>query len=321
MTTNIDTFNADDVIFLAPALGSAKAQESAKFARVPIRIRGADGTPQELILSTGDQRMHSFGLQEKKKEGSDVLDGYRMSVCLHTLDGGIGPYQEKFIAVCNAIAAKASAFCLANKKELGMPNMKEYQLATMGRSITYLKNKDKEEMPDRPVLNCGIISPRTKEGKFNIKSTFWYNGEMVDPYTLLDQKVKVIAAVSADQVFVGAGTIHVMYKLIEADIAFDTDGLPGKRARLIQVPIDPAAQAYSPVPVAPAPTPVDDSKVPDLGDADEDSEDEGSIAESEDSLSAFAAPPAPVSAAAPVTAAPVLAKPAGAVGTKRKTKA
>lgn len=191
------------------------------YKRINISTKNEDGTVGGLILSTSQSSpLFSFGVQENKSMDTGKVNGYVMPICLYNRDG---PSKEEkaFVTTFNSIIERCKKHLVDNREEidqydLGMSDLKRFN------PLYYKREKGKIVEGTGPTLYAKLIVAK-KQQKI-VTMFFDFDGESIDPMTLLGKYCHTKCAVKIESIFIG-NKISLQVKLYECEVQLMETGM------------------------------------------------------------------------------------------------
>ena len=225
--TNPETYNTNNLVFSKAVKGSTKVTEGdgaipIKFSRVMISTRNPDGTIGELVLPTTE--LFSFGVSiNTAMDGSGKVNGHSLSLSLWNRDNP--SFAEKaFSSKLEEIVEKCKDYLLleTTKDDIEKYDLERTELKTLGNIIYWKKEKGKIVAGATPSLYPKLIESK-KSGK--ILTTFSdYDGNEIDPLTLIGKYMYTRAAIKVESIFIGKN-ISIQIKVYEAEVRLIESGI------------------------------------------------------------------------------------------------
>ena len=226
--TQVENFNTKDLIFSKVQEFPIPGNEAGLvYRRVSIGRVNSDKTKGDLVIKT--PKCFSFGVSPNINDGTGLVDGYSVPLCLMSRDGwapGEKEFYDGFLEIIEAI----KQHCLMDdvKEDLGKFDMVYTDLRKLN-PIYRKKDKKGRVMEDAgPVLYPKALMNK-KTG--NMMTTFYeedkYGEENGDPLEidykdLISDKVTknycyVTAALKIESIYVGQN-LSLQIKMVEADV-------------------------------------------------------------------------------------------------------
>lgn len=222
-------YNTNRMIFSVPQIGSISNGKGPeiKYKRILISSRNTDGTVGDLIIPT--EELFSFGVGENTNlEGN--TNGYVMPLCLYNRDGPSKKEQE-WVTNFNNIVNECKNYLIANRDEIEKYELDEHDFKRFN-SLYWKREKGKIVEGTGPTLYPKLLISKKKnknsedgEPQNKIISMFFdYDGQSIDPMTLLGKYCFVKAAVKIESIFIG-NKISLQVKLYECEVKLMDTGM------------------------------------------------------------------------------------------------
>ena len=182
------------------------------YKRIMIRTNNSDGTIGDLILPT--EKLFSFGISENTNQETGKVNGYVMPLCLHTRDGATKEEKE-WSETFTAIVDKCKDHLLANKEEIENFDLERNDLKKLN-PLYYKREKGKIVPGTGPTLYAKLIVSKKQDNKI-LTMYFDFNGDSVDPFTILGKYCYARSAIKIESIFIG-NRISLQVKLYECEV-------------------------------------------------------------------------------------------------------
>jgi hypothetical protein len=189
------------------------------YKRIMIRTKNSDGTIGDLILPT--EKLFSFGISENTNQETGKINGYVMPLCLHTRDGATKEEKE-WSETFTAIVEKCKDHLIANKEEIEYFDLERNDLKKLN-PLYYKREKGKIVPGTGPTLYAKLIVSKKQDNKI-LTMYFDFNGDSVDPLTLLGKYCHAKCAVKIESIFIG-NRISLQVKLYECEVKLMETGM------------------------------------------------------------------------------------------------
>tara|TARA_Y100000389_G_scaffold196331_1_gene229105 strand:- start:212 stop:1117 length:906 start_codon:yes stop_codon:yes gene_type:complete len=196
-----------------------KSVPQINYKRITIRTKNSDGTIGDLILPT--EKLFSFGVSENTNQETGKVNGYVMPLCLHTRDGATKE-EKDWSETFTTIVEKCKDHLLANKEEIEHFDLERTDLKKLN-PLYYKREKGKIVPGTGPTLYAKLIVSKKQDNKI-LTMYFDFNGDSVDPLTLLGKYCYARAAVKIESIFVGS-KISLQVKLYECEVKLMETGM------------------------------------------------------------------------------------------------
>jgi hypothetical protein len=196
-----------------------KSVPQINYKRIMIRTKNSDGSIGDLILPT--EKLFSFGVSENTNQETGKVNGYVMPLCLHNRDGATkeeNDWSETF----TAIVEKCKDHLLANKEEIENFDLERNDLKKLN-PLYYKREKGKIVPGTGPTLYAKLIVSKKLNNKI-LTMYFDFNGDVVDPLTLLGKYCYARSAVKIESIFIG-NRISLQVKLYECEVKLMDTGM------------------------------------------------------------------------------------------------
>jgi hypothetical protein len=218
--TQASEFDVSRIRYSAPISGEVpNSNPLITYKRININYQNKDGTLGELIVGTS--KLFSFGVSENKDPKDQSLNGYSLSLVLHSRDGATEE-EKAFVACVNDISKNTVDYLVNNRDDINEPDL-EHALLKKFNPLYYKKDKITKKVIEgsTPTLYAKlIIAGKKKDGKGVIR-TFFNDprGNPVDPLSLIGKYCYAMAAVKFESIFIGAnGKCTLQVKLHQAEV-------------------------------------------------------------------------------------------------------
>jgi hypothetical protein len=217
--TEASGYNTDLMIFSDAQAGSIPNSVPAiNYKRITISTRNADGTTGDLIFPTS--QLFSFGISENTNPETGKVNGYVMPICLWNRDGPSDEEKEWSDTFNNVIEA-CKGHLIDNREEIDQYELEMNDLKKFN-PLYWKREKGKLVEGSGPSLYAKLIVSK-KQNK--IVSMFYdYDGEEVDPLTLLGKYCHTKAAIKIESIFIG-NKISMQIKLYECEVKLADTGM------------------------------------------------------------------------------------------------
>lgn len=269
--TDIKTFNKDNIVF--GSISEENIPKSTIKAKViPIQIKNPNGSIGELIIPT--PKCFSKGVSISKNQSGEE-NGYQMYITLYdsTKEGDQyvpSPTQEQkeWVNISNEIINSCKKYCVDKKNTIGKADLTmDIINSKMVFNDPFWYKTDpntRVRVPNAsPVLYGKLIVSKKKGNKILTRFTDFYDRDIDDPLTLLDQMCFVIAAVKFESIYV-SNKISIRLKLYNVQVEVKSINIP----KLLKSKIDTKVTESQKIPLE------DDEDDIDVSDAEDKSEKE-----------------------------------------------
>ena len=196
-----------------------KSVPQINYKRIMIRTKNSDGSIGDLILPT--EKLFSFGVSENTNQETGKVNGYVMPLCLHTRDGATKEEKE-WSETFTAIVEKCKDHLIANKEEIEYFDLERNDLKKLN-PLYYKREKGKIVSGTGPTLYAKLIVSKKQDNKI-LTMYFDFNGDSVDPLTLLGKYCYAKCAVKIESIFIG-NRISLQVKLYECEVKLMETGM------------------------------------------------------------------------------------------------
>lgn len=196
-----------------------KSVPQINYKRIMIRTKNSDGTIGDLIMPT--EKLFSFGISENTNQETGKVNGYVMPLCLHTRDGATNEEKE-WSETFTAIVEKCKDHLLANKEEIENFDLERNDLKKLN-PLYYKREKGKIVPGTGPTLYAKLIVSKKQDNKI-LTMYFDFNGDSVEPLTVLGKYCYAKAAVKIESIFIG-NRISLQVKLYECEVKLMDTGM------------------------------------------------------------------------------------------------
>lgn len=196
-----------------------KSVPQINYKRIMIRTKNRDGSIGDLILPT--EKLFSFGISENTNQETGKVNGYVMPLCLHTRDGATKEEKE-WSDTFTAIVEKCKDHLLANKEEIENFDLERNDLKKLN-PLYYKRDKGKIVPGSGPTLYAKLIVSKKQDNKI-LTMYFDFNGDSIDPMTLLGKYCYAKCAIKIESIFIG-NRIALQVKLYECEAKLMDTGM------------------------------------------------------------------------------------------------
>lgn len=196
-----------------------KSVPQINYKRIMIRTKNSDGTIGDLILPT--EKLFSFGIIENTNQETGKVNGYVMPLCLHTRDGATKEEKE-WSETFTAIVETCKDHLIANKEEIEYFDLERNDLKKLN-PLYYKREKGKIVPGTGPTLYAKLIVSKKQDNKI-LTMYFDFNGDSVDPLTLLGKYCYAKCAIKIESIFIG-NRISLQIKLYECEVKLMETGM------------------------------------------------------------------------------------------------
>lgn len=228
--TSANGFNTDNMIFSAAQQGIIPNQggPDIKYKRISISTKNPDKSVGDLILPT--TTLFSFGVCENTEIGTGKVNGYVMPICLHNRDGP-SKEEKQWTDTFDNIVERCKKHLVENREEIEKYDLDERDLKKLNPIYTK-RVKGVVEEGSSPILYAKLLISKNKKKNKNetenqnkiITMFFDFDGESVDPMTLLGKYCTVKAAIKIESIFIG-NKISLQVKLYECEVQLMDTGM------------------------------------------------------------------------------------------------
>ena len=209
--SSYDHLTQDNIIFNEAKKYKVK-DSKIKYKRIPIEVKYPNGKKGALVIET--PLLFSFGVNEKKNQGTNKLVGYSMPVCLWAKDSEPNTKEKAFFDAIN------------NVKTLSQQHLENEYGADLASTLSspfyykheeYIDKKGKKKTridpSSAPVLYAKrIYSEKSKK----ILSLFKKKGKKdLNPFKYIDQYCNVKMALIIEGIFISKTVTSLQIKVHE----------------------------------------------------------------------------------------------------------
>jgi hypothetical protein len=188
------------------------------YKRINIQTVNEDGTTGDLIIPTS--KLFSFGVSENTDIATGKVNGYVMPLCLWNRDGATKE-EKNWSDTFNNIVENCKDHLIANREEIEMYELERRDLKKLN-PLYYKREKGKIVEGTGPTLYAKLIVSK-KLNKI-LTMYFDFNGEPMDPLSLLGKYCYTNAAVKIESIFIG-NRISLQIKLYECEVKIMDTGM------------------------------------------------------------------------------------------------
>lgn len=210
------TYNTKNMVFAEP-VPEKVPNSTIVNKRVRIYTKNPDGSAGDLLLLT--PRLFSFGVSENKmmnlpdaKADPNKKNGYTLPLCLWNKEGA-SPEEKSWTDNLARIVEQVKVYVKANHRKLGF--FDECPPLTKCDPVYRKRNKEDGSIVESsgPVLYAKLIESK----KNNTISTAFqdYEGNPIDPMTLLGKYCYVRAVIKIESLYIGSGKVVLQVKIRE----------------------------------------------------------------------------------------------------------
>lgn len=207
--TDLHNLDLENMVFSKPEIGNIAGQKLS-FKRIRVATRYPDGSIGDLVIAT-PPNLHSFGLQETRDMGSNLLNGYTMPLCLWNRNGPTAD-EKLFTDQFTAIVERCKKYLLDHRDEIEKYDLEASDLKKFN-PLYWKMEKGKVVEGRGPMLYTKVIYNKKKE---KIETIFVNEdtNEEIDPFEMLNKVCTATAAVKIESIFIG-NKISLQVKLFE----------------------------------------------------------------------------------------------------------
>lgn len=195
------------------------------YKRINIQTRNEDGTTGDLILPTS--KLFSFGVSENADPNTGKVNGYVMPLCLWNRDSP-STEEKEWSDTFDAIVERCKEHLVSNREEIEQYDLTMSDLKKLN-PLYWKKEKGKIVSGVGPTLYAKLINSK-KLNKI-LTMYFDFDGETIDPLSLLGKYCYAKSAVKIESIFIGT-RISLQVKLYECEVSLMDTGMK----RLLQRP-------------------------------------------------------------------------------------
>jgi hypothetical protein len=188
------------------------------YKRINIQTRNEDGTSGDLILPTS--KLFSFGVSENADPNTGKVNGYVMPLCLWNRDGA-SKEEKDWSDTFDAIVEKCKEHLVENREEIEQYDLTLSDLKKFN-PLYWKKEKGKVVTGTGPTLYAKLIVSKKLNKILTMYSDF--NGDTIDPHTLLGKYCHAKSAVKIESIFIG-NRISLQVKLYECEVKLMDTGM------------------------------------------------------------------------------------------------
>lgn len=188
------------------------------YKRINIQTRNEDGTTGDLIIPTS--KLFSFGVSENTDPNTGKVNGYVMPLCLWNRDGA-SREEKEWSDTFDAISDRCADHLVENREEIEQYDLTKSDLKKFN-PLYWKKEKGKVVPGTGPTLYAKLIVSK----KLNKILTMYFDfeGETIDPLTLLGKYCYTKSAVKIESIFIG-NRISLQVKLYECEVKLMDNGM------------------------------------------------------------------------------------------------
>lgn len=222
-------YDTKKMIFSAPQQGSISntgGGPEIKYKRISISTENPDKTVGDLIIPT--TKVFSFGVSENTNLETGKVNGYVMPLCLHNRDGA-SKEEKQWSDTFNNIVERCKEHLVENRNDIEMYDLELRDLKKLN-PLYYKKEKGVIVEGFGPTLYAKLLVSKKKKKKTDddhnkiVTMFFNFDGESVDPLTLLGKYCNAKAAIKIESIFIG-NKISLQVKLYECEVELMDTGM------------------------------------------------------------------------------------------------
>lgn len=215
--TVADGYDVSNMVFSEVNKGSIPGTP-VQYMRVMISTKNPDGTIGDLIFPT--EELFSFGVSENTDMASGKVNGYTLPLCLWARDGATKS-QKAWTDTFANIVEHCKDHLVANREEIEQYDLAKSDLKKLD-PLYWKRDRGKVVEGTGPTLYAKLIVSK-KQNKI-ISMFYDYNGDSVDPLTLIGKYCFARAAIKVESIFIG-NKISLQVKLYEVEVRLAETGM------------------------------------------------------------------------------------------------
>ena len=217
--TTASGYDTKRMIFSEPQSGTIpNSVPQINYKRIIIQTRNEDGTTGDLILPT--TKLFSFGVSENANPETGKVNGYVMPLCLWNRDGA-SQVEKDWSDTFDNIIEMCKDHLVANREEIDMYELEKRDLKKLN-PLYWKRDKGKVVEGTGPTLYAKLIVSK-KQSKI-VTMFFDFDGNNIDPMTLLGKYCFTKSAVKIESIFIG-NKISIQVKLYECEVKLMETGM------------------------------------------------------------------------------------------------
>jgi len=215
--TDVDEFDADNIIFDSPRDEEVAGNKNIKGKRIKIGIR-KNGKIGELIIPT--VKLHSFmGIRPTKpygREDSDEIIGYNIPLSLHSKTD-VNDKDKLFIDVFRQIIDKTKNHVVDVKKQIGQPHLTKEMLYKWDNMLYEKRDENGNSISEfGPTFYAKLMYNKAKN---SIMTTLVdKRGRALNIEDILLKSCDVIACIKFESIYINSNGCSLQVKVSEAII-------------------------------------------------------------------------------------------------------
>ena len=217
--TTASGYDTKRMIFSDPQSGTIpNSVPPINYKRIIIQTRNEDGTTGDLILPT--TKLFSFGVSENANPETGKVNGYVMPLCLWNRDGA-SQEEKDWSDTFDNIIEMCKDHLVANREEIEMYELEKRDLKKLN-PLYWKRDKGRVVEGTGPTLYAKLIVSK-KQSKI-VTMFFDFDGNNIDPMTLLGKYCFTKSAVKIESIFIG-NKISIQVKLYECEVKLMDTGM------------------------------------------------------------------------------------------------
>lgn len=223
--TTASGYDTKRMIFSEPQEGSIpNSVPPINYKRIIIQTKNPDGSIGDLILPTasgnGSRPLFSFGVSENTNPDTGKTNGYVVPICLWNRES---PSKEEkdWSSTFDSIIERCKEYLLSHKEDIEKYELEPSDLKKLN-PLYWKKEKGVVVAGTGPTLYAKLIVSKKQEKIVTMFSDF--DGNQVDPLSLIGKYCFVNAAVKIESIFIG-NKISMQIKLYECEVKVADSGM------------------------------------------------------------------------------------------------
>ena len=220
--TTASGYDTKRMIFTEPQEGSIPNSVPAiNYKRILIQTKNPDGSIGDLILPTCPGRpLFSFGVGENTNPDTGKVNGYVLPICLWNRESP-SKEEKEWSSTFDSIIERCKDYILSHKEDIEKYELEASDLKKLN-PLYWKKDKGKVVEGTGPTLYAKLIVSKKQEKIVTMFSDF--DGNQIDPLSLIGKYCFVNAAVKIESIFIG-NKISMQIKLYECEVKVADAGM------------------------------------------------------------------------------------------------
>lgn len=223
--TSASGYDTKRMIFSEPQEGSIpNSVPPINYKRIIIQTKNPDGSIGDLILPTsngnGNKPLFSFGVGENTNPDTGKTNGYVVPICLWNRESP-SKEEKEWSTTFDSIIERCKEYLLSHKEDIEKYELEPSDLKKLN-PLYWKKEKGVVVAGTGPTLYAKLIVSKKLDKIVTMFSDF--DGNPVDPLSLIGKYCFVNAAVKIESIFIG-NKISMQIKLYECEVKVADSGM------------------------------------------------------------------------------------------------